>query len=491
MRVFLALLCWASLPARAYNSGRNTKYCVRTLAGGLGNGTAGFADGLGAASGIDLRGVSLRAAPTSVALFRQPSGIAIDGLGRFALVADYKNHVLRRLDLDPINGGAVGAPLVTTLAGLAGVPSDYSTMVGAATVEHRGSADGVGAAARFNHPSAIAIAPASAGSWALVTEYYNHAVRRVDLASAAVTTVAGVGGFFSSGTADGVGKAARFNHPAGVALDATGAFAVVADFYNHAVRRLAVGTWRVTTLAGRKGAPGSADGTGGAARFYHPWGIAAAAGYAVLTDYKNHAVRRVDFGSGRVTTLAGSLAAGEHPVPGQPDPGAGAADSAKDDDNESSGRTARFWYPSAIALHLADEYALVADRHNHVLRRMSLRPPHKVRTIAGKAGAWGYADGVGGVARFEHPAGVATNSRQAYALVGDSRNNALRKLELTACRWSASPTPAPAIVFFSQGQEPSPAPVPTPLSSAPAAVAAGGAPAALSGLLSLGLLLAQ
>ncbi len=99
-----------------------------------------------------------------------------------------------------------------------------------------------------------------------------------------VTTLAGRAG--KSGSADGTNSAARFYSPTGVAVDSAGNV-YVADFYNNTIRKVTpVGTnWVVTTLAGQAGASGSADGTGSAARFYHPFGVAVdSAGNVYVAD---------------------------------------------------------------------------------------------------------------------------------------------------------------------------------------------------------------
>lgn len=97
----------------------------------------------------------------------------------------------------------------------------------------------------------------------------------------AVTTLAGVAG--SSGSADGTGAAARFDFPRSVAVDAAGNV-YVADRDSSTVRKVtAQGV--VTTVAGQAGTTGSADGTGGAARFRLAAGVAAAAdGTLYVTD---------------------------------------------------------------------------------------------------------------------------------------------------------------------------------------------------------------
>lgn len=99
---------------------------------------------------------------------------------------------------------------VTTLAGgLGGMSS--------------GHADGIGTAATFFAPSCVAVDVA--GTVAVVAEYGNHLIRRISLSTSLVTTLAGT--FSVTGTADGIGTAARFNVPLGVTIDAAGTFVVV------------------------------------------------------------------------------------------------------------------------------------------------------------------------------------------------------------------------------------------------------------------------
>jgi hypothetical protein len=145
---------------------------------------------------------------------------------------------------------------VTTLAGLAG---------------NSGSTDGIGSAARFGAgiggPTGVAVD--SAGN-VYVADTENHTIRKVTPLGA-VTTLAGLAGSF--GTADGTGSAARFRAPLGVAVDRANNV-YVADTFNHTIRKMtAAGV--VTTLAGLPAFfDGSADGTGSAARFSNPQGVA-------------------------------------------------------------------------------------------------------------------------------------------------------------------------------------------------------------------------
>src|SRR5262249_27505014 len=143
------------------------------------------------------------------------------------------------------------AGVVTTLAGTAGM---------------RGSADGTGAAARFNSPAAVAVD--GAGN-VYVADQANFTIRKITSVGV-VTTLAGAAGM--QGTADGTGSAARFHVPVGVAVDGVGNV-FVADYGGDSIRKVTP-AGVVTTLAGAARIPGSADGTGPDAHFHNPTGVA-------------------------------------------------------------------------------------------------------------------------------------------------------------------------------------------------------------------------
>ncbi|MBM3842780.1 MAG: hypothetical protein FJ397_05870, partial [Verrucomicrobia bacterium] len=132
-----------------------------------------------------------------------------------------------------------------------------------------------------------------------VADAFNHAIRKID-ALKNVTTLAGTPG--TSGTADGTGAAARFNQPSALALEPGGSL-LVADTNNHTLRRVS-STGVVTTLAGTAGSAGSADGLGSEARFNQPSGVAVdAQGTIYITDTRNHVIKRTgNVGAPTITT---------------------------------------------------------------------------------------------------------------------------------------------------------------------------------------------
>ena len=259
-----------------------------------------------------------------------------------------------------------------------------------------GSADGTGSAARFTFPRSVAVD--SSGN-VYVADTYNHTIRKVT-PGGVVTTLAGSAGVV--GSADGTGSAARFNQPGGVAVDSSGNV-YVADFYNHTIRKVTP-SGVVTTLAGTAGVEGSADGTGSEARFYYPNGVAVdSSGNVYVADYINQTIRKVT-PEGVVTTLAGS---------------AGFSGSA-----DGTGSEARFTFPLGVAVDSSGN-VYVADFYNHTIRKVT--PSGVVTTLAGTAGVEGSADGTGSEARFYYPNGVAVDS-SGNVYVADYINQTIRKV---------------------------------------------------------------
>ena len=112
-----------------------------------------------------------------------------------------------------------------------------------------GLIDGTGNTAVFNHPTGLALAP---NGTLYVCDTENHSIRMINVATSTVTTLAG-GGPTQPGTANGVGTGARFRSPYGLSLDAAGANLYVADTGNHTIRKINLATRAVTTVAGTAG----------------------------------------------------------------------------------------------------------------------------------------------------------------------------------------------------------------------------------------------
>jgi sugar lactone lactonase YvrE len=147
-----------------------------------------------------------------------------------------------------------------------------------------GFVNGTGTAAQFNQPAGIAVD--SVGN-VYVSEIANHAIRKIS-PSGAVSTLAGTG---SPGFVNGTGTAAQFNQPCGVAVDRDGHL-YVAEWRNHVIRKISP-TGTVNTFAG-SGAAGFVDGPASIARFAYPNGVAVyGASIVYVGDYGNNAVRKI------------------------------------------------------------------------------------------------------------------------------------------------------------------------------------------------------
>jgi sugar lactone lactonase YvrE len=189
----------------------------------------------------------------------RPSDVTADGAGNL-FVADTGSNTIRK-----ITPGGV----VSTLAGLAG---------------SHGSDDGTGSAARFFTPEGIAVD--SSGNL-YVADTNNQTIRKISPAGV-VSTLAGQAGL--SGSSDGAGSAARFQNPSDLAVDSSGNI-LVADTDNHTIRKIAP-AGLTGTVAGQAGLSGGANGTGSAARFFYPAGVAVdSAGNVYVADTNNDTIR--------------------------------------------------------------------------------------------------------------------------------------------------------------------------------------------------------
>ena len=174
---------------------------------------------------------------------------------------------LRGISEDPAGGLFLSSPGTHTILRARNI-QDRPTIY-AGVPSQLGFRDDAKLTALFNNPGSVALNRANGSLY--VADRNNHVIRRIPLEDAGqVETIAGDG---QAGSGDGIGASARFNSPTGVALDVSGGL-WVADSGNHTIRRIDLLTGMVETIAGLAGQPGSADGVGAAARFNSPSGIA-------------------------------------------------------------------------------------------------------------------------------------------------------------------------------------------------------------------------
>lgn len=323
--------------------------------------TSGFADG-----------------DTTLATFRYPSGLALGGTNLF--VADMLNNALRKIDLTV---ASPGTPTVT-VAGF-GTPS--------------GTIDGTGAAARFNSPNGMAV---DTNGNAYLADAANNIIRMITPAGV-VSTLPGAG---------------LFRDPSDIAVDTLGNV-YVCDNLNNAIKVITT-AGSVDLVAGSDSPSGTGFSDLGAGLFNNPLGIALGGnGVIYVADSFNHAIRTVTVAGG--TTAVATLAGGGTPDLGTPGtPGT----------FDGTGTAARFNQPWGLAVDTNPNLATfgniyVADTENHAIRVIQ---GDVVTTLAGFTGTPGSSDGVGNVARFNHPQHLAIDHVTGDLYVADTYNQAIRRI---------------------------------------------------------------
>lgn len=277
------------------------------------------------------------------AVFRTPRGIALMPDGSL-LVADTDNHLIRKLD----------GRSASTFAGIIFDTNEAGQPLG-------GLLDGEAALSVFQSPSAVAVD--NSGN-VFVADTGNHAIRKID-ADGNVTTFAGsrIG---APGFANGIGPIARFDAPSALAIAPDGTL-YVADTLNHVIRKVTPSGYVSTLNAASEKAvevfdgvvePAGdfRDGPLAEAKFNEPAGLALdGKGNLYVSDSGNQRIRYIDFAAGTVTTVAGGgeAGAGDFYVPGDYADGAAAE--------------ARFNAPKGLAVTSAGGL-LIADSGNHAIR---------------------------------------------------------------------------------------------------------------------------
>lgn len=236
-----------------------------------------------------------------------------------------------------------------------------------------------------------------------------------------VTTIAGGPG--GSGHVDGVGTAARLHDAFGLVVIGPHAYLTSEETHaygqeDHTVRRVTIADGTITTIAGLPGVPGDADGTGTAARFSQPRGMATDGTYLYIADMGNHKLRRVDPATGAVTTVVGDGTAGS---------------------DEGVLADTRLASPRLVAARSATELYVMdgSGSEGCDLRRIDLTAG-TVKTIAGNGTCeLSLVNGAGTAASFRSPWGMTMSPDGSAVYVADYYT--LRKVDLT-------PLPADVVV---------------------------------------------
>lgn len=334
-----------------------------------GNGSPGSANGTG-----------------TFANFNNPYNAAIDN-NKNLFIADYYNNLIRKITTP----GAV----VTTFAGNGS----------------SGWADGTGTSASFNRPGGVTC---DALGNVYVGDQDNNLIRKIT-PGGVVTTYAGNG---SIGSANGPSSSASFSSPAGVVLDKAGDL-FVADRNNNVIRKITP-AGMVSTFAG-SGIIGAINGTGTAARFSNPTGLAIdAADNIYVADQNNNLIRKIT-PAGEVTTYAGTGVQGT---------------------NDGPANAATFTRPFSLCVDISGDL-YVGDEFDHLVRRIT--SAGLVSTLAG-TGVAGGTDGVGKNASFNYPAGVIPDGL-GNLYVTETIGQRIRKIIVTGY---VIDKPLPAGLVFDQ-----------------------------------------
>jgi sugar lactone lactonase YvrE len=445
---FLVAACGGGNGASNANGGSNSN-----SGGSSGTTTpsiALFAGNMGGAGNVN----GLRMA----ARFRNPVGVAADSVGNFYVLESSATPITANDSTDSIPNNNY----------IRKIAPDGTVSLFAGNPAVSGSADGIGAAASFNNPTGIAT-----DSTGNVYVSDNQTIRKITPAGV-VTTLAGTAGV--RGDNDGIGAAASFYAPRGLATDSAGNV-YVADSDDDAIRKitpagvvttfaganvsgnLAVATATlnapegvavdgagnvyvvcfagyvvkitpslvVSTLAGNNlsGAGGLEDGIGAAAWFFEPTGVTVDAnGNLYVADTGNRAVRKIT-PNGTVTTLAGKSVA------------YGLA-------NGSGGGPTSVYSTGITSDSAGNIY--VADTVNVEIRKIT--PDGTVSTWAGSSDLFGNTNGAAAAATFNEPYGiVADNAGNLY--VNDAGNSSIRKITQTGAVNTLAGIPADYVPFNS------------------------------------------
>ena len=322
-----------------------------------------------------------------------PNSVAVASDGTIYL-ADRHRHTVLQVETD-------GSLSVFAGTGFAGFSGDRD----AAT------------AAQLNMPTGVAVTADDATVY--IADRGNHRIRKVDVATRVITTVAGteIAGFSGDTRA---ATAAVLNNPFDVAVDGDGNV-YIADTDNHRIRKVTVATGIIDTIAG-SGSYGAGNGgysgdgedvPATEARLNTPIGVTVDGdGNVYIGDFRNHRVRKVTVATGKIDYIAGNGTAGFSGDLGQ-------------------AKEAQLHFPYGLAV-ASDGTVYITDVSNNRIRKVAT--DGVITTVAGSGAGSGdiYEDGIQATAaRLKNPRDVALDSSGNFyiAMEGENNQGAIRKVD--------------------------------------------------------------
>ncbi len=388
--------------------------CIGTLAG---NGEPGHAGDNG---------------PACEARLNEPKGLALDGRGNL-YIADAENHVIRKVDLAsglittvagrPEKGNGAGGPAGShapaeeedpfadppaskseKFVQLSDLSGTVRYVVGSGKAGRFGGDGGPATQATLNFPGAVAV---DGRGNLYIADTMNHRIRKVDVATGVIATIAGTGQHRCSGDG-GPATAAALNEPAALAVDERGNL-YIADQSNNRVRKVDLNSGTITTVAGTGETGYTGDGMPAAeAGLSGPSGLAIGQdGALYIADTFSGRIRRIDPETGLIGTVAGD--GGEYRFSGLP--------------NEFSTSLSR---PYGIALDGAGNL-LITDSDSHLIRRWD-RKKKIITRMAGSGQARFGGDGGNPLnGSLNYPFGVVVD-RAGNVYIADTFNHRIRMI---------------------------------------------------------------
>ena len=303
------------------------------------------------------------------------------------------------ININCVNGHAVSGHIQLNPP----APLNFHLYQGNATTvagqNNAGFTNGTGASAQFNGPTGVTFD----GTNFYIADQGNAAIRQVTPAGV-VTTVAGNG---TQGFVDATGGSAQFHTPYGITNDGT--YLYVAEYQGKRIRRIRIGTWEVTTLAGDTGsavpAAAEVDGVGTAARFSGLHDVTLSGNELFITDREGHRVKKMNLSTRQVTTIAGN-----------------GTNATVDNATGTAGQIA---YPNNLTV--LGNYIYVGSEANVIRRINNNGTTYSLDTVVGQAGTATLDDGIGTLARVSNVRGLTSDGKDIY--FSDVANGKIRKYD--------------------------------------------------------------